>query len=387
MGKVKISFLNVIYYFIIISFLFPRGYAEFDSTYKTIYTYAIWSSILIIWVQFFLCYFKMVIKKDTIPIISYFIIIIIITFLIRGFSINGYQKLIAYPSICLFVICNLRNNPKMLLNVINNVVLILFISNQLVLRDFFSQQYHITFLGHVQMMSQIGTLAIFCALSFWMMYKEKKIRTVFIVILVLYTMMTTDASSSMITAIILCIFIFLYKIKKYSFLIYNHKIYIIGGIILNIIIVSLSVVNNLKYNNAIYFLDFSGRSFVWIDALSKFGNKVIFGYGIDGVLLNVFWNRWTNPEGFNYAHNQILQNLLDGGLIGLILFTLMIFSFCKNIKNISNPKYKALINIVIIIFSIIMIFESTSLYCYMYMCFSIIYVLPDIIENIKKEKI
>ena len=114
MEKVKISFLNVLYYFIIISFLFPRGYAEFNSTYKTIYTYAIWSSILIIWIEFFLYYFKMVIKKDTIPIISYFIIIIIITFLIRGFTINGYQKLIAYPSICLFIICNLKKNPKML---------------------------------------------------------------------------------------------------------------------------------------------------------------------------------------------------------------------------------------------------------------------------------
>ena len=197
-------------------------------------------------------------------------------------------------------------------------------------------------------------------------------------------MFTTDASSAIITSIILCIFIFLYKIKKYSIFTYNSKIYIIGGIILNIFIVTISIVNNLKYNNAIQLLDFSGRSFVWIEALSKFKNEIMLGYGIDGVLLKVFWNRWINPEGFNYAHNQILQNLIDGGLVGMILFTLMFFSFCKNIRKIEESKYQALINCIIVIFSAIMIFESTSLYCYMYMCFSIIYVLPYVIENIKE---
>ena len=384
MKKFKNSFLNILYYCIILSFLFPRGYAEINSVCRKIYTVAIWGSILIIWIQFFMSYFKMTLKKESIPIIAYFVIIIIITLAKRGLAINGYQKLIAYPSICLFLICNFKKNPKMLLNVINNVVLVLFILNQVVLRKVFAEQYHLTFLGHVQMVAQIGTLAVFCAMLFEMLYKEKKIRTIFIIVLSLYTMFTTDASSAIITSIILCIFIFLYKIKKYSIFTYNSKIYIIGGIILNIFIVTISIVNNLKYNNAIQLLDFSGRSFVWIEALSKFKNEIMLGYGIDGVLLKVFWNRWINPEGFNYAHNQILQNLIDGGLVGMILFTLMFFSFCKNIRKIEESKYQALINCIIVIFSAIMIFESTSLYCYMYMCFSIIYVLPYVIENIKE---
>lgn len=384
MKKFKISFLNILYYCIIIAFLFPRGTIEINSVCKKIYTVAIWGSILIIWIQFFMYYFKMVIKKDSIPIIAYFIIIMIITFGKRGFAIDGYQKLIAYPSICIFLICNLKKNPKMLLNVINNVVLLLLILNQVVLRKVFAEQYHLTFLGHVQMIAQIGTLAVFCAILFWMIYKEKKMRTIIIIVLSLYTMFTTDASTAVLTAIILCIGMFLYKIKIYSVLVRTPKLYIIVGIILNLVVVTLSIINNLKYNTAIHFLDFSGRSFVWIEALSKFKNEIIFGYGIDGVLLKVFWNKWINTKGFNYAHNQILQNLLDGGLVGLILFMLMLFSFCKGIKKIEEPKYRFLINIVIIIFSVIMIFESTSLYCYMYMCFSIIYALPDIIENMKE---
>ena len=323
MKKIKFSFSNILNYFIIISFLLPRGYAEFNSVYKSIFTYCVWISTAIIWIQFFLLYFKKTIKKDSLFIISYFVITIIITFLIRGFSVTGYQKLIAYPSICLFTICNLKKNPKSFLNIINNVIMVLFILNQLVLRNFFSQQYHITFLGHVQMIAQLGTLSIFCALIFWMLYHEKKKRTILIVLLSLFTMITTDASSAIISCIILCIFAFLYKLKIYRFLTYNSKVYIIAGIILNVIIVCLSIINNLKYNNTISFLNFNGRGFVWVDALSKIKSSIIFGYGMDGVLLKVFWNQWINPEGFNYAHNQILQNLLDGGLIAFIAFLFM----------------------------------------------------------------
>ena len=332
---------KLVNYFIIISFLFPRGYAEFDATYKMIFTCCIWISTLIIWIQFFLIHFKFTIKKDSLSIINYFIALIVITFLIRGLSITGYQRLITYPSICLFTIYNLKKNPKSFLNTVNNVVVVLLILNQLVLRNFFSQQYHITFLGHVQMISQLGVLSIFCALIFWMMFHERKKRTIFIVILSVFTMITTDASSAVISAIILCIFAFLYKLRIYRFLTYNSKVYIIIGMIFSGVIVFLSVINNLNYNNEISFLDFSGRSFVWIDALSKIRSNIIFGHGLEGVLLDVFWNQWVDSTGFNYAHNQILQNLLDGGVIIFILFLLMLFAFCKNTKKIIVNKVNA----------------------------------------------
>lgn len=385
-NKIQISLNKLINYFIIISFLYPRGYAEFNLIYKNIFTYCTWISVVIIWAQFFLFNFKKMIKKEEMPIINYFAITIIITFIVRGLAINGYQKLIAYPSICLFIICNFKKNPKETLNIINNVVMILLILNQLVLRNFFSQQNHITFLGHVQMIAQLGTLSIFCSLIYWMLFKEKRKKMVLTILLALVTMITADATSSIISCITLCICAFLYKIKKSKFLTYNSTIYIITGIIISIITLFIAIINNSKYNMAISFLDFSGRSFVWIDAISKIGSKIILGYGIEGVLLNVFWTKWTNnPAGFNYAHNQILQNFLDGGLIGFISFWIMICCFAKNTKNISDSKYKVLINTVLIVFSIIMIFESTTQYCYMYICLAIIYVLPDIIKN--KEKV
>lgn len=382
---------KLINYFVMISFLIPRGYAEFSSIYKKIFTYGIWSSTLIIWIQFFKVYFKnnvhRVMKKEEIFIITYFLTLILITIVIRGGSINGYQKLIAYPSICLFTILNFKKNPKIFLNCINNVILGGFILNQIVLRDFFSKQYHITFLGHVQMVAQIGSLGVFCALLYYKIYNEKKNRTIISVLLILLTMLTTDASSALICCIMLCIFGLLYRTKKYNFLTKDSKIYIIGGSFLSIIIVIVSIFNNSIYHNAISFLDFSGRSFVWRDAIAKIKNSPIFGYGIEGILLNVFWNKLNNSPGFNYAHNQNLQNFLDGGIISFVLFYVMFISFFKNINKSLNLEYKAIINSILICFSTIMFFESTSQYYYMYIYLAIVYSLPNVINyNGKGEK-
>lgn len=377
---------RIIIYFVIISFLLPRGYSEYNSIYRMIHVALIWGSTFIIWIQFFTVYFRKKIfkhiEKEEIYILSYFVFLIIITLLLRGLAINGYQKLIAYPSIILFIIFNFKNNSKILLNCINNTILIIFFLNQILLRD----EYHITFLGHVQIIAQIGVFGIFCSLLYYKMYKEQKIKTIITILLVLYTMVITDASSSLLSAIILVVFGFLFIINKYKLLTANYKTYVILGGLISVIVVIVSVVNNIVYKNTVKFLDFSGRSFVWREALSKVSDSPIYGYGIEGVLIDVFWNKTNNSNGFNYAHNQNIQNLLDGGIIAFVLFYLMLVGFLKNIKEISDFKYKALINSIWLCFTFIMIFESTTLYYYMYMYLAIIYSLPKVLNDKKLEK-
>ena len=85
----------------------------------------------------------------------------------------------------------------------------------------------------------------------------------------------------------------------------------------------------------------------------------IFGYGIDGILLHTFWTEWSGG-GFNYAHNQILQNLLDGGVMLTISFWIMIFAFIKPAKKIPEVKYRVFVNSSIIALLFVMIFDSTT---------------------------
>ena len=188
--------------------------------------------------------------------------------------------------------------------------------------------------------------------------------------------------------VIICFII--YKINLKNILLLDSKIYILVGIALNILVITISILNNILNNNAISVLDFTGRSFIWIDAIEKIRNSLLFGYGIDGIKLSVFWNKWTAIDGFNYAHNQILQNMIDGGIILFICFWKMVITFCKNIKNISNEKIRILSNSILIIFLLIMIFESATLYSYLFIFLSIVYTLKynsELNKNIKEKKL
>ena len=122
--------------------------------------------------------------------------------------------------------------------------------------------------------------------------------------------------------------------------------------------------------------DINGRSFVWQSALEKIKERPVEGYGIDGILLSTFWT-----SGFNYAHNQLLQSLLDGGIILTISFWNMIIRFAKEINKITMVKYRVLCNASLISLLFVMLFDSTTLYVYMYMILSIIFSTRSLIED------
>ena len=378
----------ILYYLIFIAFLFPRGGLGYSDIYKRIYTVLIWGSTFIIYIIMFLYFinnYRSIIKKHTL-IFLYFVFLILVTVIQRGILFNGYQKLIAFPAILFFAFYGFKRDPKNMLNCVINIILVEFLLNQIVLRDFFEQQYHTCFLGHVQMIAQLGLLGVFCSFLYWNLYNEQKIKIVLTCILVLFTMITTDATSSIGCAIILVVIYIFYKINKYSFFLKDTKFYIIGGVVLSIIAVLASELNNIFLNSKIYALDFSGRGFVWNDALQKIINRPIWGYGVEGVLLRTFWNIRSGSIGFNYAHNQNLQNLLDGGIIAFVLFYIMLIKIFKKVNNVLDDKYKFIINSTLVCFLCIMIFESVSLYCYFYIFCGIAYAMFNVANAKNRSK-
>lgn len=387
MKKKKLTFDFLFYYFVVISFLLPKGYAEYSSTYHTITNLMTWGATFAIWLYYFISVSKKSkLIANNLSIFLYFIYIFIITIVLRGFSINGFQKLICYPSIFLFIIYTMDDNPRLLLNTFCNVLLVDFTLNLFFKRSFFATQYHMTFLGHVQLISQLGLIAIFCSVLYFMYYRKSKLRTIAIIFLCVYTMFSTDASTALIAIVILLFMYFCYRVRMYHFLKVDTKYYILFGLLISSLILFLSVRNNIVYNNVNRIFDFNGRSFVWVAALESIRLQPIFGYGIEGILLKVFWNNWVNQNGFNYAHNQIMQNMLDGGVVGLFLFWKMVNNCVKNINKIKEKKYKLLFNSVLIVFLIIMLVESVSLYCYFYMFLAFSFSFYKI-ENEKNQEV
>lgn len=381
--KRKECFINIYYSFIAITLLFPRGLIELNSLLFAIYRIMTWTAIATIWMNFILQKILqkrssiIYIKKDTIKIILYFLLSIFITYIVRSKVNSGLQQMFLYPSVSLFIIVNAKKHPKKLLKIFINILLLLF-SCQLIFANFFNNQFHMTFLGHVQLISQVGVLAIFISCLYWLLFRQNKYRVFCLIIITLIILIITDASSAFLTFLILIFGYILYKFKLYSLLCFNSRVYIIVIFTLSASLLFLVSKGNL-FEQVFGAIDFSGRKFIWRDALLKIKQHPFIGYGIDGILIETFWTEWTGG-GFNYAHNQIVQSLLDGGFIILISFFAMISSYTYQINNIRDRKYKILMNSVLICILFVMIFDSTTLYCYMYIILSLMYSFPEIIN-------
>ena len=375
----KISLITIYYLFVEVAFLFPRGYAEYNTVYHQLMSFLVWGAvilILLVEVPPIIKYSKKISIENSL-IVTYFFLAIVITVVLQKGLSSGLQQMFAVPVFCVFLIQNMKKNSRKLLNSLATIFIINLSLNVFLTQIAFDSETHIIFLGHVQMISQYGLAALVVAALYYIMYRDKKIKMGYLIFLTIFTMLTTDADSAVFVAIIILSGFVIYKFKLYRILLFKTEIYVLGMLALNIVIIYLTAINK----SIIPGLDFSGRQFVWQNALLNIKKQPVFGYGIDGVLLHTFWSEWSGG-GFNYAHNQIMQNLLDGGLVLTISFWGMIFTFIKQIKKVTERKYRVLFNSSVIALLFVMIFDSTTLYSYMYIILAIIYVVPSLcIEN------
>ena len=112
-------------------------------------------------------------------------------------------------------------------------------------------------------------------------------------------------------------------------------------IILLIFLISgylLFLASNLQ--NTDFYIDFSrifnSRPTIWNLGLLSFYKSKLLGYGAYGVQLKPYWLDWQlGATGFNYAHNTLLQLILDGGVVLAICFYIMIDICVDNIKQLT----------------------------------------------------
>ncbi len=372
----------ILAFVILFGFLYPRGLQEISNSWHTFFQLWTWGAVILIIFEYVLNNGIKVIRieKSEIPIWLYFILAIVISLFNRGSLTSGLQQLFAFPFLCVYVMSNIKKRPKVILNTIINICIVTFSLNIIIPKSLFLGRTHITFLGHVQMICQIGILAIMCSVIYWMLYKRSKLRVAYLIIVAVVVMLTTDASSAILTASLLVFSFIIYRWRLYHILQWKSNTYIIIGILLSLFIIYLTAINNL-FSSIIPVLDFSGRSFVWKDALQKITLHPLTGYGIDGVLLKTFWLQWSDSDGFNYAHNQIVQNMLDGGIVLTLAFWNMISAFLNRSNYIREKGVRVLCNAVLIALLIVMVFDSTTLYCYMFVILSICYALPELLED------
>lgn len=378
---IKFTAWDLLLYTVLIAFLYPRGFSEISSAYKTFFSLLTWASVAMIWIQYFLAHTELKFRLNfrCLAIGLYFFLVVAITFMRRGGLSTGLQQMLAMPSLCVFVVRNFKKDPERFLDAVINILLVTFTLNFTVFRGYFAGQYHLTFLGHVQMISQLGMVALFSAILYYMLTKKHKVKVVLLVLITIFTMLTTDADSAVLAAVLLIFAGIIYKWKLYHLLCFKTKWYVLFMLALNLFMIYIVAVNNVL-SGILPQLTFSGRNSIWQDALMKFGQSPIWGYGVDGILIQTFWTVW-NGGGFTYAHNQVVQSLIDGGIVLFIAFWVMMLAFTKGIDTIVRKEYRALTNAVLLTFLFLMIFDSMTLYCYLYFFLAMAFALPQVLEN------
>lgn len=78
------------------------------------------------------------------------------------------------------------------------------------------------------------------------------------------------------------------------------------------------------------------RLSIWSDYIAlilRYPHKLLFGYGVFGNRLAL---GFSFPSFYDHAHNIVIQILFESGIIGLALWSYMIFSILKNLIKISD---------------------------------------------------
>jgi len=121
---------------------------------------------------------------------------------------------------------------------------------------------------------------------------------------------------------------------------------------------------------------FTGRNFLWENALSLINESFFWGYGrITEGYLKVWGGSYS-------SHNVIFEIMLQGGCIALILWIVCIISVLKSLKEINNYRIKRILLSLIFIILIGLMMEATVHSTYLFLTCTLIWCFG----NIDKEK-
>ena len=139
------------------------------------------------------------------------------------------------------------------------------------------------------------------------------------------------------------------------------------GIGANILVVWLTLTRQSPLIGTELDWTFNGRLFVWESASEQFWNSPWIGYGIENSHISTFWS-----EQMTYAHNQVMQSLVDGGVLLTSMLVWMLCTVARCINRIADRSLKNASIAVYFALLFVMIFDGFTLYGYIFVLFAFI---------------
>lgn len=358
---------SLIRYIVLIPLLAPRGLEEYVPGYKTFMTlWAMLSLGLIILDGVLRMRSDAKVLPCPIGLVAYFFVAIIDSALSSDGIVNGLQVLFYYPAAFLYIL-NLEADELKEYAVASAWILLIIFAIQLVAGQlFFSSARHMTFLGHIQVFSQYGMLAAFLGI----LLIVKKWASLVLAVALLATgaicMLTVEADSAHYGILLIVVMLALLKIFP-SLSKADLRIVTLLGIGANILVVWLTLTRQSPLIGTELDWTFNGRLFVWESASEQFWNSPWIGYGIENSHISTFWS-----EQMTYAHNQVMQSLVDGGVLLTSMLVWMLCTVARCINRIADRSLKNASIAVYFALLFVMIFDGFTLYGYIFVLFAFI---------------
>lgn len=335
----KIREKNLEMYFVLGALFFPNGLKEYYPALNNLSK--IWlyfAMVVLVWtITDALHERRAIVGKNLLVVVFYFLLVIVETIVNIGKINEGLQKLFVLPAICLYIgLLNKKGLINFIIVAANVLMGVLFLNctvfSPCVLNIILQQEYIplIQFIGHVQIATSIGCLGFFLASLLYANNYRKKAR-ILIALSSLTIVLSKTLAGAGAVVIILIAYIFKQSLHK-AICNINHRMIFNIMFIINIGIIYAV----LKYH-----IDFGARYAVWIMVVDSLKDCYMCGYGVFGKRIFPFWDNIKSGIGMNYAHNVLLQTLLDGGIVLTAAFILMFNLILKDFKrsNMSNIKY------------------------------------------------
>ncbi len=356
----------------------PMGWESYSNTYKNIVdlmsVIGILAGIIVIIMNR-----KIHLKKAVILIIVSCLELLLTTIIHQGGVNEGIKKIFIVPILCLILSNLLIYNHRDVENMIANILIIILLMNITIFSQYLFPQYflvekHITFIGHVQSISMISTLGILLGLLKIKSQNKKKYSGIVIILLSVVNMIYSDTDASYLGLVAMLMLVLLGRYTVIRKIINNYMSVIgLGYFFANIYI--LTATSASTFGKLLQMIS-SGRSFVWNIGIPLVKEKILFGYGAYGIKIAPFWTKWStniqDKQGFNYAHNTILQLLLDGGIVLLMLSMISLWLCVKNVSKLKSEKIQYIFNSMIIVYLLISTVESVVEYYYIFIFLMII---------------
>lgn len=361
------STTSLLRYLVLIPLLAPKGLESLVPGYKAFMT--IWSMLalaMLLLDSVIRLHGRERISSPYFGLFAYFIVAFAVSlFSVKGI-VNGLQELFFYPVAFLYLIELDQAEFREYCVASAYILCVLFLAELLVPSSLFAGNYHMTFLGHVQVFSQYGLLALTLACFIYLKNWASRILALLLATLSLISMLVVDADSAHLCIVIFAIVLLVKLVSPLDWRI-DFRFVVALSIVVSGFIVWLTVARLSPLIGTGLDWTFNGRLFVWESASNLIRDSFLFGYGVENSVITTFWS-----SGMSYAHNQVVQSLVDGGVVLLIAMVWMLCSVARCVNYISDNKVRSVAVAVLCSLLFVLIFDSFTPYSYVYILLALV---------------